>query len=392
MMEKYQFRKLDEVCKFLNGGTPSKENSNYFNGDIPWITGADIMSFLVRKVRSFITEKAIKDSATNLVPTGTVLLVTRTSVGKVAVAGMPLCFSQDITAIRNDEKYLDKSFLIYFLKTKESYFKQSARGATIGGITREIVSQVEIPLPSLDEQKRIATILDKADRLRRQRRFVQTLSDSFLQSVFIKMFGDPVSNPMNWETNNIGKYTSLVSSGSTPLGGETVYKKSGVRFIRSQNVLMSDFDFSDIAFIDEETHKSMKRTHVKKNDVLINITGASIGRVACYKEETIANVNQHVCIIRLKDRDILPSFLARQLSMPFYQTTVISSQSGATRQAFNFEQIKDFQIIAPPPPLQKKFAEIVQKFERVRRQQREATHQAEHLFQTLLHRAFRGEI
>ncbi len=78
--------------------------------------------------------------------------------------------------------------------------------------------------------------------------------------------------------------------------------------------------------------------------------------------------------------------------MPFYQKTVIASQSGATRQAFNFEQIKDFTVVIPPIPLQEKFAEIVQKFERVRRQQREATRQAEHLFQTLLHRAFRGEL
>ena len=89
---------LGEVCSFQNGGTPSKDVDRYFRGDIPWITGADITSAVVKNARSFITKEAIENSATNLVPAGTVLLVTRTSVGKVAVAGADLCFSQDITA------------------------------------------------------------------------------------------------------------------------------------------------------------------------------------------------------------------------------------------------------------------------------------------------------
>ena len=94
---------LGNLCKFLNGGTPSKQISEYYNGDIPWITGTDINEPIVRSARSYITKEAIKDSATNFVSSGTLLLVTRTSVGKVAFAGMDLCFSQDITAVIPDE-------------------------------------------------------------------------------------------------------------------------------------------------------------------------------------------------------------------------------------------------------------------------------------------------
>lgn len=173
--------KLETVSSFLNGGTPSTENEEYFNGNIPWITGADISEFKVTKARSFISEEAIKKSATSMVPRGTVLLVTRTSVGKVALSSYDLCFSQDITAIIRDEKQLDSHYLKYFLATQETHFKRLQRGATINGITRDVVGEVEVPLAaSVDEQKRIAAVLDKADRLRRQRRYAQTLSDSFL--------------------------------------------------------------------------------------------------------------------------------------------------------------------------------------------------------------------
>ena len=176
-------------------------------------------------------------------------------------------------------------------------------------------------------------------------------------------------------------------------GTSRIDRQEGRPFLRSQNVGWGSLLLDDIAFIDDATHEAFNATEIEADDVLLNITGASIGRsaVADARVER-GNVNQHVCIIRLKSKEILPAFLSSQLAMQYYQKVVISKQSGATRQAFNFDQIKDFKIIAPPLPLQEKFAAIVQKFERIRRQQREATRQAEHLFQTLLHRAFRGEL
>ncbi|MDE0206282.1 MAG: restriction endonuclease subunit S [Candidatus Tectomicrobia bacterium] len=132
--------KLGSVCSFLNGGTPSRRETRYYQGDVPWITGADITGRQADTARSFITEEAIRESATNLVPAGTVLLVTRTSVGKVAAAAMDLCFSQDITAIKPDSNFLDTSYLVHFLMTRQPHFERLARGATIKGVTRENVA------------------------------------------------------------------------------------------------------------------------------------------------------------------------------------------------------------------------------------------------------------
>jgi len=207
---------LGSVCTFLNGGTPNRSVTRYFEGGIPWITGADIVDSVVNRARSFITEEAVNESATNLVPAGTVLLVTRTSVGKVAVAGRALCFSQDITAITPDPQKLDSGFLVQFLRTKQSYFERSARGATIRGVTRDVVADIPIDLPGLAEQRRIASILDKADTLRAKRRDSLLELRTFMAAVFHEMFGDPVANPKRLQKKPLGDLVKLKSGEFLP--------------------------------------------------------------------------------------------------------------------------------------------------------------------------------
>ena len=251
------------------------------------------------------------------------------------------------------------------------------------------------------EQKRIASLLARADRLRQLRRAANALADSLLQSVFLELFGDPVANSKKWNVEKLEGLTSLVSSGATPLGGSNVYKPTGFRFIRSQNVLMNRFDFSDVVFIDKETYYSMKRTVVKRDDVLLNITGASIGRVVCYQDDTPANVNQHVCIIRCKQEKLNPVYLSYVISTPSFQEKIIANQSGATRQALNFEQIKDFNIPLPPLTLQEEFARVVARVEglppslrfggaSLRARMAESERQTQNLFESLLAQSFGG--
>jgi len=285
---------------------------------------------------------------------------------------------------------VDPKFIAYWLLSSGFYKwrDDQAKGANIQNLRYSEILDIPIPLPPLDEQRRIAALLQRADRLRRLRRFSRQLSDTFLQSVFLQMFGDPVTNPMGWETAQIADFASLISSGATPLGGAETYQKTGIRFIRSQNVLMNSFDFSDIVYIGNETHMNMKRTWVKENDILLNITGASIGRVAIYTEQVPANVNQHVCIIRIKPGILSPKYLSYQISIPSFQKYILSLQSGATRQAFNFEQIRDFRIIVPQMELQKDFISIAEKFLNNNSRLIESSRQSEQLFQTLLARAF----
>jgi restriction endonuclease S subunit len=136
--------KLEEICSFQNGGTPSKEVSEYWAGDIAWISSADIVGSKIQYGRNFITTLGVENSATNIAPKGTILIVTRTGVGKVAVTDRPTAFSQDIVAITL-KKGFDINFVCEALKNNLPYFLSHARGATIQGITRSVLASALIP-------------------------------------------------------------------------------------------------------------------------------------------------------------------------------------------------------------------------------------------------------
>ena len=166
-----------------------------------------------------------------------------------------------------------------------------------------------------------------------------------------------------WRKCTIGELTIKVGSGVTPRGGEAVYKTEGHPFVRSQNVGLGHLLLDDIAYIDEDTHQRQKNTELQLDDVLLNITGASIGRSAIVTKEIVrGNVNQHVCIIRTKD-NLVSSFLCNFLLSNYGQKQIDSFQVGGNRQGLNFEQIKSIKIGLPSIEEQKKIAELLQLLE-----------------------------
>ena len=155
--------------------------------------------------------------------------------------------------------------------------------------------------------------------------------------------------PKDWEVCSLDDVVTKVGSGITPTGGEKVYKKEGRPFLRSQNVGWGHLLFDDIAFIDEETHRSFLATEIKLDDVLLNITGASIGRSAVADNRLLGgNVNQHVCIIRTDASKLNPYYLNFFLLSGSGQKQIESFQAGGNRQGLNFGQIRSFQIPLPP--------------------------------------------
>ncbi len=162
-----------------------------------------------------------------------------------------------------------------------------------------------------------------------------------------------------WEKCTIGELAIKVGSGVTPRGGESVYKTEWHPFVRSQNVGWGHLLLDDIAFIDNETHLRQKNTELQMDDVLLNITGASIGRSALVNKQIEGgNVNQHVCIIRTKE-NLVSSFLCNFLLSNYGQKQIDSFQAGGNRQGLNFEQIKSIKIAIPSTKEQKKIATLL---------------------------------
>ena len=238
-----------------------------------------------------------------------------------------------VFACKEDElnpKYLDALF-----KSKGflDYVNDKANGGVRMNFKFEDMEAWEIPLPDIDEQDTIVTQFEK------QKTIIEG-SEKILK---------------NWEVDEtafsnlpfseLDKHLNFVSSGATPLGGSNIYVQgNGVLFIRSQNVLVNKTDFSDAVQIPNEVHQKMKRTQVKKGDVFLNITGASIGRSAVMFDDRDANVNQHVAILR-PNETILPEYLSAVINTPNLQKQIDKLQTGSSRQGLNFDQIR--KLIVP---------------------------------------------
>ena len=224
-----------------------------------------------------------------------------------------------------------------------------------------------INIPSAHEQAQIANFLERIEqRIEMQRALVDSLKKykrGLLRKYFIT---DEWNTHSQWEKCKLGVYCSKIGSGKTPRGGSSVYTDHGVMFLRSQNVLWGSLDIRDVSYIDEATNKTMLSSEVRCKDVLLNITGASIGRSCIYLLNDRANVNQHVCIIRLsqegKER-LLPEFLLQQILSDHIQQQIIDCQNGGSREGLNFQQIADFNIVLPSIKEQQVICGILNSFD-----------------------------
>ncbi|MDE2591117.1 MAG: restriction endonuclease subunit S, partial [Patescibacteria group bacterium] len=198
--------------------------------------------------------------------------------------------------------------------------------------------------------------------------------------------------PQEWEIVKLRESTSKIGSGITPLGGSQVYDKVGISFIRSQNVHFDGLHLDDVAFISRKIHDELKNTKLRPLDVLLNITGASIGRCTYLPEDFgEGNVNQHVCIIRTTEK-LNPIFLAKYLSQPIMQNRINSAQAGLSRQGLTFKEIADFDIVLPPVAEQKKITSILSNIDSLIQKRQEYKSKLETLKKGLMQKLLTGQI
>jgi type I restriction enzyme S subunit len=239
-------------------------------------------------------------------------------------------------------------------------------GSVIPGISLETLKNFIVLLPTLTEQSQIVSFLDTKTSLidsliEKTQRKIELLKEkrtSLINEVVTKGLNPNVEMkdsgvewigeiPISWITSKLGFYTTKIGSGSTPRGGSEVYVDSGIPFIRSQNVHFDGLRLDDVSFIEYEVHNSMKGSTVVKSDVLLNITGGSIGRCCVVEIEGEMNVNQHVSIIRTT-HGLVNYFLNYILSCDLGQSQVRYNLTGGNREGLTIEGIRDFQITIPP--------------------------------------------
>lgn len=306
---------------------------------------------------------------------GDLLLTKDGTIGKIAlVQGL----GDDEKATLNSGVFvvrpLRDSFIteFYFWLLESSVFKKFVdyhkTGSTIVHLYQGTFVEFSYASPPLDEQAKIANFLDQETAqidtlIEKQQALIQLLKekrqavishavtkglnpDAPMKDSGVEWLGEV---PEHWEVTKLGFHTSKIGSGKTPRGGAEVYQEEGVLFIRSQNVYDSGLriDKSESVFISEVIHEEMSNTKVQGGDVLLNITGGSIGRTCIVPNNFIeANVNQHVCIVRLPIS--MRYFIAFILKSSLVKEQIDSIQTGGNREGLNFEQISKFAICLPP--------------------------------------------
>ena len=282
---------------------------------------------------------------------------------------------------------IDSSYLFYFLKNYEYRIKNQVRGSGIPHVDRKVFSELPDDFPlNLSEQRKIAEILTTVDDaieqtdvlIRKYQRIKQGLMQHLLTrgvdangqlrqvaklAPSLYKQNDDQWIPNEWTIRTIENLSIYVGSGITPKGGSEVYVSEGVMFIRSQNVTFEGLLLNDVAYIDDKIHRSMCRSEIFPFDVLINITGASIGRCCVFPDWLgRANVNQHVCAIRFTSPDYYDSnYLSYVLSSWIGQSQIDKLNAGGNRQGLNYQQLRSFQIPWPEKNERKIIVDILKR-------------------------------
>jgi type I restriction enzyme S subunit len=380
---------LSDVCGVTDGTHYTPPNTD---GPFPFLTVKDMtdsgLSFSgCAYIDAAEFERARKMNACP--EAGTVLFSKDGTVGKVHVVRheRPFAVLSSIAILRPDASRLDSSFLGFALGN--SVVLNDALNRKTGSALQRIIlsdlKDVSIPLPELEEQRRIAGRLEQADRLRRTRRYSLELTDTFLPAVFLESFGDPISNPKGWEKKLLGEICTI-RRGASPrpidnfLGGSIPWIKIG------------DGTKGDRIYITSTQEHvtndgAAKSVFLKRGSLIFANCGVSCGFARLLKIDGC--IHDGWLAFQGFEQFLDPIFLLQAINQITLHLRRLAPEG--TQPNLNTGIMNGFAMVVPPLRLQQKLAALVEQLERLRAVQREALRQAEHLFQSLLHDAFRTE-
>lgn len=360
MREGWEYKRLGELCDIVMGQSPMGNSINENNG----------IEFHQGKTNfgdKFLMESGIyTTSPIRIAEKKTILLCVRAPVGIINITERQVCIGRGLSSLK-PRLGLELLYLYYCLLSKQNYFESNSTGSTFKAISSKVINNTIIQSPPKPTQLSIVSELDKLNELIQIKKEQLKDYDALAQSIFYEMFGDPVENEKGWEVKKLGELCSKIGSGATPRGGNESYKDEGISLIRSLNVYNNEFRRKDLAYIDDEQAAALSNVTILEDDVLLNITGASVARCCIVPSDLLpARVNQHVCIIRPFDNVLVPIFLNKVLTNISYQIRLLTlaRSKGATREALPKSVVDSLLVPLPPLSLQQSFAHKIEQIER----------------------------
>ena len=286
-------------------------------------------------------------------------------------------------------------FLFWWLKTQERYIQSKGRGATFKEVSKKIVEGLQIPLPPLAEQKRIARILDAADALRAKRREALTQLEALVQSTFLDMFGDPVTNPEGWPRPSL---LTLLETAELFVDGDWVESKDqdpdgDVRLIQLADIGDGIYLDKSSRFLTSDTARRLRCTPLEVGDILVARMPDPLGRACLFPGDARKAITVvDVCVIRPGSQGPHPTWLMCCINTTGFRSLIAREATGTTRSRISRGNLSRLPIIAPPAALQHRFAAIVESVERQKASHRAHLAELDTLFASLQSRAFRGDL
>ena len=362
--------KLGDACEILNGFAFKSEN--YVGSGIRVIRISNVQKGYIEDNTPAFYPLETKGLEKYMLEEGDLLISLTGNVGRVAILEkefMPAALNQRVACLRLKTDKLSKRYLFHILNSDffEKQCIQYSKGVAQKNMSTAWLKDYEILLYSKEQQELIADILDKMRLIKKSRYYELQKLDELVKARFVEMFGDPVTNDMLWNTDVLKDICTKIGSGSTPRGGKESYIDEGISLIRSMNVHNAYFEYKDLAHITLDQAEKLNNVVVEHDDLLFNITGASVARCCVVPSDVLpARVNQHVCILRCREK-INPIFLQELLVNENYQGKLLQiAKSGATREAINKQQLESLEIVLPPLELQNQFASFVQEIDKSR--------------------------
>ena len=365
--------KLGDICKFQSGGTPSKCESDFFGGNIPWITTVALNGGVVNDIDAveWITDTAIQQSAARIVPQNSIMVGTRVGIGKVAINSVPMSTSQDIVSLLDiDTESWDKQFLCDFILAKNNFLRSQARGATIKGIKIDVLSNLKVPDIPITEQRKIAAVLDKVSDLIAKRRQQLDKLDEMVKARFVEMFGDladPACKHMRCKLEEACADSDDIKCG--PFGtqlSKNEYQEQGVAVWEIPQI-NREFKEQPVHFVTDEKAIQLMSYSIIPGDIAMSRKG-NVGRCALFPKDFAPGIiHSDVLRIRVDKNRVNPCFMMYQLHFSKavgHQIEMVSS--GAVMAGINVTKLKQIYVHIPAFGLQNQFSVFVEQTEKIK--------------------------
>lgn len=387
---------LGEIAEVVSGATPKTGDEQLWGGDILWATPADLSQLdgpYISSTPRAITEAGLKSCAAKILPAGSVLLSSRAPIGHVAINTVPMATNQGFKSLIPRLDVVDAKYLYHWLRANTAYLQSLGNGATFKEISKSVVSKVEVPLPPLDDQRRIASILDQADTLRVRRRRVLSELDVVAESIFHSMFGSFAGKFLTVEEVAAPAKGSIRTGpfGSQLLHGEFV--DEGIAVLGLDNVVGNRFSWKERRFITPEKYEQLRRYTVHPGDVLISIMG-TCGRCVVVPTDVGTAINtKHICAITLNREIVLPEFVrAAFLWHPRARQHLTQRTKGSIMDGLNMGIVKEMPLPVPQLDDQHKFVATLAQVDTLTETALESSADLDDLFASFQDRAFSGDL